>query len=117
MLFIDSPIGTGYSYVGSDASYVTTLEEMTYYLYEVLIFLQEKFNTSYFNPKRDFYIFGDDYSGKYIPIVGSTIIKHNLNTTETKLNLKGVGIGDGFTDPLIQWTSYNEYALSWGLVD
>ena len=57
------------------------------------------FNT-YFNGTSPVYITGESYAGKYIPSIASYILAQNkLSTTQYKLNLQGIAIGDGFTSP------------------
>jgi carboxypeptidase C (cathepsin A) len=69
---------------------------------------------------HDFYIFGESYAGKYIPSIAYYILHWNGNTTTTGFNpipLKGVGIGDGISDPIPQYTSYSDYGFAAGLID
>ncbi len=44
------------------------------------------------------FIFGESYAGKYVPNFAEYIIKKKEGD-EYKFPLKGIGIGDGFTDP------------------
>ena len=50
--------------------------------------------------KNDFYISGESYAGIYVPYLANEIINRNkLPTTETKINLKGILVGNACTDP------------------
>lgn len=56
----------------------------------------------YNNPlnKTDIIIAGESYAGKYVPSFGQALLKHNLDEKTTfKFPIKGIAIGDGFTDP------------------
>jgi len=63
------------------------------------------------------YIFGESYAGHYVPTVSNYIIHYNLNTTGLKIPLKGMGVGDGWTDPINQLSENGLFAYSMGLVD
>lgn len=50
--------------------------------------------------KNDFYIAGESYAGVYIPFLAKKIIDMNeLPSSETKIKLKGIMIGNGCTNP------------------
>jgi len=46
------------------------------------------------------YIFGASYAGHYIPNIANAIITHNAQKGAVQIPLKGIGIGDGWTDPI-----------------
>ena len=60
----------------------------------------------------DFYIFRCSYAGKYISSVAVYILQ--LNQSPGQFQLRGVGIGDGLTDPV---TYYSNYVFAAGLMD
>ncbi|KAJ3439274.1 carboxypeptidase y [Anaeramoeba flamelloides] len=109
LLYVDNPVGSGFSFVDKSNGYATTETTVANELYALLSVFFEKFEKYTGN---DLYIFGESYAGKYIPAIGSKIIKEG-----NKLNLQGVGIGDGITDPINQIPSYSEYAYATGLID
>eukprot|EP00438_Fugacium_kawagutii_P018082 Skav224948 [mRNA] locus=scaffold1474:253483:253791:- [translate_table: standard] len=48
----------------------------------------------------DFFIFGESYAGHYVPAVSHYIWQKNqANDLSFKVPLKGLGIGNGLTDP------------------
>jgi len=58
---------------------------------------------------KDFYITGESYAGHYIPA-----ISHNFlfkNKAFLTFNFKGLAIGNGLVDPLLQYPQYNTFAL------
>ncbi|XP_028176536.1 vitellogenic carboxypeptidase-like [Ostrinia furnacalis] len=64
------------------------------------------------------FITGESYAGKYIPAFGHYIHHNNVNNRDKSqhINLKGLAIGDGWTDPptLLQ---YSEFGLQIGYLD
>lgn len=56
---------------------------------------------------RDFYITGESYAGHYIPAI-AYYLSHNV--TDLGLNFKGVAIGNGWVDPIVQYPQYAEFA-------
>lgn len=69
-------------------------------LYAMLQSLAKKYPTWFTN--RDFYIFGESYGGHYVPTIANRVLNENAKawfSGNYKLPLKGIGIGDGWTDP------------------
>lgn len=50
---------------------------------------------------------------RYVPAIAQAIISDKNN----KIPLKGVGIGDGFTDPLTIMKEMPNFGFSMGLID
>lgn len=75
-------------------------------------FLQAFFekHTEYQN--REFFVFGESYGGHYAPAVASRIHKGNQAKEGIFINLKGVGVGNGLTDPVIQYSYYPAMAMN-----
>lgn len=53
------------------------------------------------------FIFGESYAGKYVPQIGARIAEEG-----NKYNLKGIGIGDGFTVPYYVVGGLSDFAYS-----
>lgn len=112
LIFIDNPVGTGFSFTDSDDGYCNTEACVATGLYNSL----QQFFTLFPNLRNnDFYITGESYAGKYIPSLGMEI--HLQNSKDNKLiNLKGMAIGDGYCDPPNQ-LDYGNYLYQHGLLD
>ncbi|PRQ27610.1 putative carboxypeptidase D [Rosa chinensis] len=54
----------------------------------------------------NFFITGESYAGHYVPQLASTILSQNKVTNETKINLKGIAIGNA-------WIDYITGGLGW----
>ena len=66
---------------------------------------------------RDFYVTGESYAGHYVPAVSNRLF-HEMNKPGAgkKINFKGFAIGNGLTDPGIQYGAYSDYAVINNLV-
>ncbi|XP_054262440.1 venom serine carboxypeptidase-like [Macrosteles quadrilineatus] len=111
LLFIDQPVGTGYSFT-TNKCYAENQTVIGENLYSALVqFLQLFPNLQ----KNKFIVTGESYAGHYIPTIGYTIHKNNPSA-QLKINLAGMMIGDGWTDPRNQ-INYGDYLYETGLID
>ncbi|KAG5105468.1 hypothetical protein JHK82_042438 [Glycine max] len=113
ILFVDQPTGTGFSY-SFDASDIRHDEAgISNDLYD---FLQEFFKAHPQFVKNDFYITGESYAGHYAPALASRVNQGNIENQGIHINLKGFAIGNGLTNPAIQYPAYPDYALENGVI-
>ena len=56
------------------------------------------------------------YARHYIPSVTSSFHRGNKDSEGLPINLKGFAIGNGLTNPAIQYKEYMDYALEMGLI-
>ncbi|XP_058765801.1 serine carboxypeptidase-like 40 [Vicia villosa] len=92
VLFLESPVGVGFSYSNNSRDYSSNGDKKTAvdnYLF--LVNWLERF-PEYKN--RDFYISGESYAGHYVPQLAHTILYHNKKANKTIINLKGILIGN-----------------------
>ncbi|KAF1937556.1 hypothetical protein EJ02DRAFT_385459 [Clathrospora elynae] len=113
LLFVDQPVGTGFSYVNTD-SYLSDLDQMADHM---LIFLEKWFAIFPEYEHDDFYIAGESYAGQHIPYIGRAIINRNKqNPAKTPWALKGLLIGNGWISPVDHYLSYIPFAYQNGLM-
>ncbi|KAG1654105.1 putative serine carboxypeptidase CPVL [Nymphon striatum] len=114
LLFIDNPVGTGFSFTKSDKGYAQNENDVSKDLYEAL----QQFLTLFPNIRdNDFYVTGESYAGKYIPAIAYKIhTENNINNATQKINLKGIAIGNGWVDPINQ-LAYGDLLYQIGLLD
>ena len=108
LLYVDQPTGTGFSYgTGLDATEVGVARDM----YD---FLQQFMTGHPQYSKAPFFAFGESYAGHYIPAVTHAIWLNNQNLPKgaVHINLKGTSVGNGLTDPAIQYAAYPAMAKS-----
>ena len=77
-------------------------------------FLQQFFQTYEKYAGLEFFAFGESYAGHYIPAVTHAIWQHNqdLPTGAVHINLVGTSVGNGLTNPEIQYQYYPAMAVS-----
>lgn len=111
VIYIDNPAGTGFSF--TNGGYAQNQTKVGEDLYQALVQFFTLFPELQANP---FFITGESYAGKYIPSAGYAIYKHNPSA-ELKINLQGLFIGDGLTDPEHQIVKYGDYLYEIGFID
>ncbi|GAB5036979.1 serine protease [Nannochloropsis oceanica] len=109
MMWIDQPAGVGFSYQSSADSVTDSEDQVAEDIYQ---FLQSFFTANPQFTNNDFYVFGESYGGHFVPAVGHKIFMENQRNKgrAIMINLKGLGIGNGLTDPELQYQFYSKYA-------
>ncbi|XP_022765464.1 serine carboxypeptidase 3-like isoform X2 [Durio zibethinus] len=113
LLYVDQPIGTGFSYSSDRRDIRHNEEEVSNDLYD---FLQAFFAEHPEFSENGFYITGESYAGHYIPAFAARVYRGNKAKDGIHINLKGFAIGNGLTDPAIQYKAYTDYALDMGVI-
>lgn len=110
MIYIDAPVGTGFSFTDDDGCYARNQEMVRDDLFEAL----QQFYTLFpeIQP-NDFYVVGESYGGKYGPAIAHKI---HENKAIAKMKLKGMAIGDGWSDPETQ-AYYSDFLYQISLID
>lgn len=111
-LYIDNPVGAGFSFTKSDEGYCTNETEVGRELYSLLTQFYSVFPEEAAN---DLYIAGESYGGHYVPAFGYTVHTHIV--AGAKINLKGISIGDGWVDPVNMIDAYPGAFYNVGMVD
>ncbi|KAI5640691.1 serine carboxypeptidase domain-containing protein [Phthorimaea operculella] len=93
LVFIDNPVGTGFSYTASKDGYVTDMDTYGAHLYSALQQFLQVFPELRAAP---LYIAGESYAGKYVP---SLAIHIHRNKAEEDINLQGLITGNAYVDP------------------
>ncbi|XP_063389055.1 venom serine carboxypeptidase-like [Cydia fagiglandana] len=112
MIYIDNPVGAGFSFTKHNDGYCTNETQIAEHLYSSLTQFFQLFPGL---QRNEFFIAGESYGGKYVPALGYAIHKKNP-TAKIKINLKGLAIGNGMTDPENQ-LNYGEFLYQIGLID
>jgi len=116
MLFIDNPVGAGFSYTTQDAGYCKDSKKC---VAQNLYALLQQFYTAFPDQQKvPLYITGESYGGHYVPAIAAFIHRQNqdLPPQEIRIPLAGVAIGDGWVDPVNMVNAYPDLMFNTGLI-
>ncbi|KAG8791094.1 hypothetical protein FRC17_008802, partial [Serendipita sp. 399] len=112
VIFIDQPVGVGYSYADY-GEHVGRTEEAAKDIAAFVAIFMERFvyGTHRGTDKGDvkLHLAGESYGGRYIPVFAAEIIDQNIQLREANLTtvpLKSIMIGNGMTDFISMMASY-----------
>jgi cathepsin A (carboxypeptidase C) len=106
IMWVDQPAGVGYSYGFKNDHNETMVGEDMYH------FLQGFFDKYPQYLQNEFYVFGESYGGHFVPATAHRIFQGNAQGEGKHINLSGIGIGNGLTDPYIQYQYYPAMAMN-----
>jgi len=115
LLFLDNPVGTGFSFTESPSRFVQDMTEVGSDLYNAVSQFFQMFPALRSN---DFYVTGESYAGKYVPACAFTVHTRNKFVPPAeRINLKGISIGDGALEPSEQFHGFGDMLWYLGMVD
>jgi len=112
ILFVDQPVGVGFSYQDADGPKVDRSWQAGEDMYA---FFQLFFSRFPEYAGANFHMVGESYGGTYVPNSAAAVYKHNkaLETQPIpglrKLNLESVILANGLSDPYIQFAAFGEW--------
>ncbi|XP_055334686.1 probable serine carboxypeptidase CPVL [Paramacrobiotus metropolitanus] len=112
MLYIDNPVGTGFSFTNTTDGYSRNQKQVSMNLYEALLQFYTMFPQF---QTGELYITGESYAGKYVPSLAYRIHVSNWNAT-LQLPLAGIAIGNGLVDPANMF-HYGDMLYQFGMID
>ncbi|XP_020230241.1 serine carboxypeptidase-like 33 [Cajanus cajan] len=116
LLFVESPVGIGFSYTNTTSDFPTILEDhfVAEDAYNFLANWLQRFPQF---KSRDFFISGESYAGHYIPQLAELIFDRNKDTNRYPfINLKGFIAGNPETDDYYDNKGLLEYAWSHAVI-
>lgn len=115
LLFVDSPVGSGYSYVESEDLYCNSTEMIA----EDMITFLKIFFSSVIGKRFQqvpFYIMTESYGGKMTAVIAEKLIQA-ISEKKLECLFVGVTLGAPFIHPEVTVQSWIEYAVSNALID
>lgn len=112
MLYLETPVGVGFSYSIDTTGYDAVSDAVT--ARDNMVFLRRWFNKFPQYKHRDLFITGESYAGHYIPQLANLMVQ--FNKKEKVFNLKGVALGNPVLEFATDFNSRAEYFWSHGLI-
>lgn len=113
VLFIDQPVGTGYSYVTDESAYATTVAQAG----EDLLALMKGFYSKVPEmTKNPLYIFCQSYGAKFAVALAQQLVEE-IKQGNMDINFKGVGLASGYVSPEDSVMAWADYLHNWSLLD
>ncbi|XP_054820210.1 serine carboxypeptidase II-2 [Prosopis cineraria] len=114
ILFVDSPVGVGFSYSNTSSDILNNGDRRT--AEDSLEFLLNWFDRFPQYKGRDFFVSGESYAGHYVPQLSQVIVKYNKNAKEKAIKLKGYMVGNALTDDYNDHKGIAQFLWSSGLI-
>ncbi|KAJ1435468.1 Serine carboxypeptidase, serine active site [Sesbania bispinosa] len=105
MLYLETPIGVGFSYSTDTSSYEAR---------DNLVFLKNWFVRFPEYRNRSLFIVGESYAGHYVPQLAKLMLQ--FNKKEKLFNLKGIALGNPVLEFATDFNSRAEFFWSHGLI-
>uniref|UniRef100_A0A023FQ36 Putative serine carboxypeptidase lysosomal cathepsin a n=1 Tax=Amblyomma cajennense TaxID=34607 RepID=A0A023FQ36_AMBCJ len=111
VIYLDAPVGAGYSFTKKKSGYATHMENITKDIKEFLnqflaVFEQYK--------KRDFYAGGDSYAARYSVALADDMLK---KPDDVPLKFQGVIGGVGFLAPILDLADSSDFLLQTSMLN
>ena len=113
VLFIDNPVGSGYSYVTDNNAFTTNVSGIAEDLFRIFSEILDKHTILQNKP---LYIFCESYGGKMTAVFANRLYE-GQQRGEIKSNLRGVALGDSWISPTDSVLTWGPYLYQFNLLD
>ncbi|XP_030646198.1 retinoid-inducible serine carboxypeptidase [Chanos chanos] len=113
VLFVDNPVGTGYSYTDTEEALT---KNVTMIASDMLVLLKHFFSLKKEFQTIPFYIFSESYGGKMAAAISLELTKA-IGQGAIKCNFSGVALGDSWISPIDSVMTWGPYLYSTSLLD
>jgi serine carboxypeptidase 1 len=113
LLFIDSPVGTGFSYVTNASALTTDNEQIARDYVTVLTHIFNKYPGL---SARPYYMFCESFGGHMVPQYATTLLE-SVNNGTIKANLAGIALGDSWVSGVAFTNTWVPYLRSLSVLD
>ncbi|GAB2223615.1 hypothetical protein Droror1_Dr00017756 [Drosera rotundifolia] len=114
VLFLESPVGVGFSYSNTSSDLYSAGDNST--AEDSYTFLVEWFKRFPQYQHREFFIAGESYAGHYVPQLSHLIYLRNKGVANPVINFKGFLVGNAVTDDYHDYIGTFEYWWTHGLI-
>lgn len=111
MLYLETPIGVGFSYSTDTSSYESVNDHIT--ARDNLMFLKKWLDKFPQYRNRSLFITGESYAGHYVPQLAELMLQFSK---EYHFNLKGIALGNPVLEYATDFNSRAEFFWSHGLI-
>lgn len=113
LLFIDNPVGTGYSYVEDKEALTRNVAELSA---DLLVVMQAFVKRHPDFQETPFYIFSESYGGKMTAAFSDVLFKA-IKAGKIKMNFQGFAMGDSWISPVDSVNSWGPYLYATSNID
>ncbi|CAL8270509.1 unnamed protein product [Lota lota] len=113
LLFVDNPVGTGFSYVDQPDVYARDVATVAS---DMLVLLRSFFTERNEFQNVPFYIFSESYGGKMAAAISMELTKA-VTQGSVKCSFAGVALGDSWISPIESVLTWGPYLYSTSLLD
>ena len=116
LLFIDNPVGAGYSYVDNSSLLTSDVDEIAADLLTMHTMLYDEYSWFSQLTSNSYYIFSESYGGKMTAVFAKELHKAIDNGTLSSINLDGVLLGDSWIQGVSYVNTWPDYLKSLSLL-
>ncbi|XP_051571216.1 retinoid-inducible serine carboxypeptidase-like [Myxocyprinus asiaticus] len=113
VLFVDNPVGTGYSYTDTEDALTKDVAKVAS---DMMVLLKNFFSLKTEFQSIPFYIFSESYGGKMAAAISLELTKA-IQVASIKCNFAGVALGDSWISPIDSVMTWGPYLYSTSLLD
>uniref|UniRef100_A0A672SXL4 Carboxypeptidase n=1 Tax=Sinocyclocheilus grahami TaxID=75366 RepID=A0A672SXL4_SINGR len=113
VLFVDNPVGTGYSYTDTEDALT---KDVAMVASDMMVLLKSFFSLKTEFQSIPFYIFSESYGGKMAAAISLELTKA-VQAGSVKCNFAGVALGDSWISPIDSVMTWGPYLYSTSLLD
>nr|KJB09372.1 hypothetical protein B456_001G137500 [Gossypium raimondii] len=114
LLFIDSPIGSGWSYSNTSSDYNNGDDSTNKIL---LSFMQKWYDKYPVFKSKDLYLAGSSFAGHFVLNLANALLDNNKQSKQSKFNLKGLVLGNPMLRKKLDDLARIDFFFSWEMIN
>ncbi|XP_022777171.1 serine carboxypeptidase-like 44 [Durio zibethinus] len=114
LLFIDSPIGSGWSYSNTSSDYTNGDDSTNKNLFTFMLKWYEKYPDF---KSRDLYLAGSSFAGHFVPNFANSLLDYNKQSKGLKFNVKGLALGNPMLRRKLDILARFDFFFSRGMIN